>query len=101
MSGLISRQDVLALAKDVILINGAKHRCIDATQIHELPSAERTGKWTYKTTDAYIQRTCSACGWSERIYHRNRNQDGLTRHYCPNCGHRNEVRKNEDVRESD
>ena len=36
----ISRQDVLSLAKDVILINGAKHRCIDATQIHELPSVE-------------------------------------------------------------
>lgn len=37
---MINRQDVLALAKDVILINGAKHRCIDATQIHELPSAQ-------------------------------------------------------------
>ena len=54
-----------------------------------LPSAEqerKTGKWVYKTTDAYIQRTCSACGWSERMYYCNRNQDGLIRNYCPNCG---------------
>ena len=42
MKDTIYRQDVLSLAKDVILINGAKHRCIDATQIHELPSAEHT-----------------------------------------------------------
>lgn len=47
---------------------------------------QKTGKWVYKTTDAYIQRTCSACGWSERMYYRNRNQDGLIRNYCPNCG---------------
>ena len=56
--------------------------------IEELPSAERTGEWKYKMHDAYIQRTCSACGWSERMYHRNRNQDGLARNYCPNCGAR-------------
>ena len=36
----ISRQDVLALAKDVTLQNGCKHRCIDATMIHELPPAQ-------------------------------------------------------------
>ena len=53
-----------------------------------VPSAERTGEWKYKMHDAYIQRTCSACGWSERMYHRNRNQDGLARNYCPNCGAR-------------
>lgn len=53
---------------------------IDALQ------SQKTGRWAYKTTDAYIQRTCSACGWSERMYHRNRNQDGLIRNYCPNCG---------------
>ena len=47
---------------------------------------QKTGKWVYKTTNAYIQRTCSACGWSERIYCNNRKQDGLIRNYCPNCG---------------
>jgi len=37
---LISRRAVFALAKDVLLEGGAKHRCIDATKIHEIPSAE-------------------------------------------------------------
>ena len=37
---LISRQKVLELAKDVVLQGGCKHRCIDATMIYELPSAE-------------------------------------------------------------
>ncbi len=41
MSDLISRKSVLALAKDVTLEGGAKHRCIDASQIHELPSAQQ------------------------------------------------------------
>lgn len=31
---------LLSIAKDVTLANGAKHRCIDATQIHELPKTE-------------------------------------------------------------
>lgn len=45
MDDLISRRDVIALAKDVVLENGCLHRCIDATQIWELPSAQKTGKW--------------------------------------------------------
>lgn len=28
---------LMSIAKDVTLANGAKHRCIDATQIYELP----------------------------------------------------------------
>ena len=66
------------------------------TRLWLLPSAEptqKTGKWIYKTTDAYIQRTCSACGWSERMYHCNHNQDGLIRNYCPNCGAKMEREK--------
>lgn len=37
---MISRQAVLSLAKDVILEGGAKHRCVDATEIELLPSAQ-------------------------------------------------------------
>ena len=69
---LISRQAVLALAKDVILENGAKHRCIDATLIHELPSAERKkGVWlekhhAYADEENVIEEwqscKCSICG---------------------------------------
>lgn len=40
MADLVRRADVLALAKEVTLKNGAKHRCIDATLVHEIPSAE-------------------------------------------------------------
>ena len=35
---LISEEALLSIAKDVTLANGAKHRCIDATKIHELPA---------------------------------------------------------------
>lgn len=62
--------------------------CEEVYTLMNLPSAEKTGHWIYKTADSYIQRTCSACGWSERVYHRNRNQDGLIRNFCPNCGAR-------------
>lgn len=34
---LIAEEALLSIAKDVTLENGAKHRCIDATQLHELP----------------------------------------------------------------
>lgn len=37
---LISVDALLSIAKDVTLGNGTKHRCIDATQIHELPKRE-------------------------------------------------------------
>lgn len=37
---LIAEDDLLSIAKDVTLANGAKHRCIDATQIHELSKTE-------------------------------------------------------------
>ena len=47
---LISRKAVLALARDMTLEGGVKHRCIDATQIYELPSAQqiearKQGEW--------------------------------------------------------
>ena len=63
---LIRRQDVLALAKDITLQNGCKHRCIDATMIHELPSAQKTGKWiddNGNRTQQYRNNfKCSECG---------------------------------------
>ena len=37
---LIAEDALLSIAKDVTLANGAKHKCIDATQIHELPKTE-------------------------------------------------------------
>ena len=37
---MISVDALLSIAKDITLGNGTKHRCIDATQIHELPKTE-------------------------------------------------------------
>ena len=37
---LISIDNLESISKDVTLQNGAKHRCIDATQIYELPKME-------------------------------------------------------------
>ena len=34
----IAIDQLQSIAKDITLKNGAKHTCIDATQIHELPS---------------------------------------------------------------
>lgn len=61
---LIRRSDLLKYAHDVTLANGAKHRCIDATVIHEIRGMEarpeRHGYWMRKRDDpnnAY----CSEC----------------------------------------
>lgn len=100
---LISRQDVLALAKDVILINGAKHRCVDATQIHELPSVQterKRGKWIYNPY--YVCYECSECG--EQVLEEftvnprtlDRDYDEVLSEYCPHCGSRMLEVENED-----
>lgn len=53
---LIAEDALLSIAKDVTLANGAKHRCIDATQIHELPKTEivrcKDCKHGYPLTDS-------------------------------------------------
>lgn len=45
MDDLIRRQDVLKLSKDVTLKNGAKHRCVDTTEIRLLPSVQTEIKY--------------------------------------------------------
>lgn len=69
MDDLISRQAVLSLAKDVTLEGGAKHRCVDATEICLLPSAQRKGKWLEKEVISVYENgfqlqscKCSECG---------------------------------------
>lgn len=37
---LIKEEDILRHAHDVTLANGAKHRCIDATVIYEIPAVD-------------------------------------------------------------
>lgn len=89
MDDLISRKSVLALAKDVTLEGGAKHRCIDATQIYELPSsAQKTGKWIV-VSDGYGNGEataciceCSECKDTIWVY----KKADRKWNYCPNCG---------------
>lgn len=93
MEDLIRRADVLALAKDVTLKNGAKHRCIDATLIHEIPPVEpvRHGRWEVIFWDNIPKiAQCSECG-EGLIFTK---KDYPLRHisnYCPNCGAKMEV----------
>ena len=65
MTDYISREAVLSLAKDVTLGNGCKHRCIDATQIYEIPSAdvrEVVHGDSIGELDPRDQFVCSICG---------------------------------------
>ena len=58
MSEYINRQAVLSLAKDVTLEGGAKHRCVDATEIRLLPSA-----------DVVEVVRCNDCKHADEYYH--------------------------------
>lgn len=89
MSDLISRQAVIALAKDICVPtkDGTvyKHRCIDPDAIKELPSAEKTGEWIWDDEGFH----CSEC-W----YHAYENIAEILNenwYYCPHCGARMEV----------
>lgn len=108
---LIRRADVLALAKDVTLEGGAKHRCIDATMIHELPSAEReydVDEWCHDCKEYDTEKHC--CPRFNRVIRTTLNErrgknisaigfmcsvcgfgdfggfHGYAPKFCPNCG---------------
>lgn len=59
MDDLIRRQAVLSLAKDVTLEGGAKHRCVDATEICLLPSVQQMKDTIYR--QEAIDVICSMC----------------------------------------
>lgn len=93
MSDLIDREDVLALAKDIVVptTDGEyRHRCIDPQEVRELPPVQPQrmhGKWLPDNTCCYETRfVCSKCGISERVP-----TIGFTKYkpiwnFCPNCG---------------
>ena len=65
-----AESDLMAAAHDVTLLNGAKHRCIDATVLCEIPNAERPrGKWVMHNNPCYspfdgssaVVYICSLC----------------------------------------
>ena len=74
--------------KDVILQNGAKHRCIDATIISELPKTEiENGYWIVNDKLSVGMLICSQCGRCTNI-----TMPDTTNYYanqfkfCPYCG---------------
>ena len=79
----------LRLAKDVVLQDGCKHRCIDATMIHELPSvqpdlsdySDKLWRSAYERGKREAQTEiihCRECEYGE--------QDEYERWYCRSLG---------------
>lgn len=87
MTDYISREAVLAFAKDIIVPtkDGGiyRHRCIDPCDIRDIPAADvrenKPGKWertSYKSGYGY---RCSECG---AIYNKRKSR----LNFCPSCG---------------
>lgn len=83
MNDLISREAVIALAKDIVvpMPNGEyRYRCIDPQQVRELPNAQperKKDKWV-KTgkVNTWMIYICPSCGYTDIDVGR----------FCPNCG---------------
>lgn len=80
---LIDADELMKYAHDVTLANGARHRCIDATVIYDIPTVDaipvRYGKWIDRNGNIvapfWERYECSECGA------RSDNSK-----YCHNCG---------------
>lgn len=88
MSGdYISRESVLALAKDICVLtkwdSEYRHRSIDPQDVRELPAADvverKTGKWTLNKDGS---ATCSECG---RVQQNAWDMDNAD-NFCHFCG---------------
>lgn len=84
---LIDVNEIKKREHDVILANGAKHRCFDTTRLYEIPTVDavpvRHGHWIveWETDDTRMLR-CSKC---RMIFNVGKGRDG---NYCPECGAR-------------
>ena len=85
MSDYIRREDVIALAKDIIVLarDGSiyRHRSIDPHDVMEMPAADVRenvrGEWEFNCDTFVIRKyLCSQCS----IPHDKESQ------FCPNCG---------------
>lgn len=86
---------------DVILGNGAKHRCIDAGAILDLPQADVVEvKYAYdEDGESVASFTCSACKWFCGDLYEGDEVEGKgwnSYNWCPNCGAK--IRRKEDVK---
>lgn len=86
---------------DVILGNGAKHRCIDAGMILDLPQAdvvEINCAYNEKEDTPSLFR-CSNCNWycnDTTPGDKTDGDDPYSYNYCPNCGRR--IRRKKDAK---
>ena len=65
MSRCINEDEILKRQKDVILFNGAKHRCFDTTELAEVPTADvrevvlcKDCKYWQDNNDGYPHEEC-------------------------------------------
>lgn len=86
MSDYIKRDDVLALAKDIVAITIGgeyRHRWIDPDCVREIPSADvverKKGKWTDHSGDGYVE-----CPFCDSATNCDGNIEEL--HFCFSCG---------------
>lgn len=81
MGRLIDTDEIKKREKDVVLANGAKHRCFDTTMLYEIPTVDaepvKHGEWKPEITQlgTMIFR-CSACQRFSDVHWA----------YCPQCG---------------
>lgn len=95
MPRLVDVDEIKKREKDVVLANGAKHRCFDTTMLYEIPTVDaepvRHGHWVHgkELSRDYIGDVCvgihydkcwcSECNYTVYDY-------PLLWKYCPICG---------------
>lgn len=88
MLRLVDVDEIKKREKDVVLANGAKHRCFDTTMLYELPTVDaepvRHGHWTNIkiSVTGNSSAECSLCGTV--VHDTFADVDRLN--YCPHCG---------------
>lgn len=98
MLRLVDVDEIKKREKDVVLANGAKHRCFDTTMLYELPTVDaepvRHGHWigVSQTNMTILEKLffpsrvfkCSVCG--NYLDFDGVNFGRGSANYCPNCG---------------
>ena len=93
---LIDADEIKKREHDVILANGAKHRCFDTTRLYEIPTVDakpvRHGKWLCDD-DFDENGICSECMYDSY------EPVGYVRDewkYCPHCGAKMDAERKEE-----
>ena len=75
---VVDIEEIKKREKDVVLINGARHRCFDTTELHEIPSFEivrcKDCKWWHREIHNGVEyfnfNSCDLnhCGYGHNFY---------------------------------